>query len=137
MNIYFGASVRGGRDDAQFYHDLVELLKTKGKVLTEHLGSLTLTSDGEKNITSKEVYERDIDWLESADVLIAEVTHASLGVGMELMYAVHKRIPVLCLYRDVPGKKMSRMVLGCDGIVSKVYKDLAQAQKHIDEFLLD
>lgn len=44
------------------------------------------------------IYSRDIFWLEKADVLIAEVSGPSLGVGYEISYAIHQcRIPVLCL----------------------------------------
>ena len=39
MNIYFCGSIRGGRDLAATYEKMIGMLKSYGKVLTEHLGS--------------------------------------------------------------------------------------------------
>jgi hypothetical protein len=39
MNIYFCGSIRGGRNLAATYEKMIEMLKSYGKVLTEHLGS--------------------------------------------------------------------------------------------------
>lgn len=35
--IYFAASIRGGRDDVALYSELIKHLGKYGKVLTEHL----------------------------------------------------------------------------------------------------
>ncbi len=44
MKIYFAGSIRGGRDDAEIYSGIIELLKRYGDVLTEHVGDRTLSS---------------------------------------------------------------------------------------------
>ena len=52
------------------------------RVLTRHL--LAGDADGgEARLTEREVFERDLRWLESADVLIAEASGSSYGVGFE------------------------------------------------------
>jgi nucleoside 2-deoxyribosyltransferase len=49
------------------------------------------------------VYQRDIAWVEACDVMIAEVSTPSHGVGYEIAYAIGLGRPVLCLYRQGPG----------------------------------
>ena len=44
------------------------------------------------------IYERDTEWLRSADMVIAECTCPSLGVGYELAYAEAHGIPVHIFY---------------------------------------
>lgn len=45
--IYFAGSIRGGRDDSALYEAIISRLQTLGTVLTEHVGSPSLTSQGE------------------------------------------------------------------------------------------
>ncbi len=40
MRIYFAGSIRGGREDASLYLQIIDYLKTFGEVLTEHVGDL-------------------------------------------------------------------------------------------------
>ena len=81
--IYFAGAIRGGREDAALYAEIVSLLMGYGEVLTEHIGDVALTSAGESN-TDGEIHDRDLAWLSEADVLVAEVTTPSLGVGYEI-----------------------------------------------------
>ena len=43
------------------------------------------------------VYERDVNWIQNCDVLIAEVSVPSHGVGYEIGFALNMGKPVLCL----------------------------------------
>ena len=81
MNIYFAASIRGGREESNIYIKMIKYLESFSSVLTEHIGSQELTSDGESLLSDKSIYKRDLLWLKSADCVIAEVTSPSLGVG--------------------------------------------------------
>lgn len=60
----------------------------------------------------REIYRYDKGALESSDVVIAEVSYPSHGVGMELMHAIHTGKPIIALAKE--GQKVSRMVLGID-----------------------
>lgn len=110
--IYFAGSIRGGRDDKDLYAEIIEKLKKYGEVLTEHLGDKTLSVMGEYVKKSDFIYNRDIEWLKTADIVVAEVTSPSLGVGYELAYAEKLNIPVVCLYRPSADKKLSAMIEG-------------------------
>jgi hypothetical protein len=133
MKIYFCGSIRGGRNDAQLYHDLIEYLKSFGKVLSEHIGQLDLVD--ERDIPPCQIHDRDITWLKSADVIVAEVTTPSLGVGYELGRAVDMGKPILCLYRKTDDKRLSGMISGSPGIISVVYEEIEEAKRWIAGFI--
>lgn len=84
MNIYFSDSTRGGRQDADLYKQIIEYLKQYGTVLTEHIGFDTI----DQSKTDREIHDEDIAWLRESDIVIAEVTTPSLGVGYEIGRAV-------------------------------------------------
>jgi 2'-deoxynucleoside 5'-phosphate N-hydrolase len=92
MTIYFAGSIRGGRDDAAIYARIIELLNQFGRVVTEHVGDAAVTLGGE-NASDREIHDRDINWLRQADVIVAEVTAPSLGVGYEIGRAVEWGTP--------------------------------------------
>ena len=80
MKIYFAGSIRGGRDDQELYMRLIQELGKYGTVLTEHIGDKTLSALGE-SVDEKFIFERDMQWVGEADVVVAEVSTPSLGVG--------------------------------------------------------
>ena len=121
MRIYFAGSIRGGRDDAAIYLELVEELAQYGEVLTEHVATV-----GEEDMTDGEIFARDLAWLSSCDVVVAEVTIPSLGVGYEIGMAQGLDIPVLCLYRPGGGRRLSAMLAGNPGIKVVEYSEVAE-----------
>lgn len=110
--VYFAGSIRAGRDDAGLYFDIINLINTKHKVLTEHIGCKDLASMGEQGMTDEQIYERDCEWIRECDVLLAEVTQVSLGVGYEIAYAESLGKKIVCLYRESKGKRLSAMING-------------------------
>ena len=136
MKIYFAASIRGGRKDQNKYNELIGFLSSKVEVLTEHVGDLSLGQTGEQDFTDKEIYQRDLEWLESADAVIAEVTNPSLGVGYELGVAEKLGKPVLCLFDDSDhNRNLSAMISGNHKITTFRYTSLDQAKEEMVSFI--
>ncbi len=133
LRIYFCGSIRGGRQDAQLYNDLIGFMRSFGSVLTEHIGRPDLVD--EREIPPRQVHDRDLDWLRSADLVIAEVSTPSLGVGYELGMAVNWGKPILCLFRKQEGKSLSAMISGSTRIVTVEYEDVEEAKRRIGEFV--
>lgn len=121
MKIYFAGSIRGGRDDKELYLEIMNLLGKYGKVLTEHIGDKTLSAMGEDGPTDKYIYDRDMAWLNEADVVVAEVTTPSLGVGYEIGKMENKK-SILCLYREQDGKRISAMIGGNKNVRIEKYQ---------------
>jgi nucleoside 2-deoxyribosyltransferase len=136
LKIYFAASIRGGRQDQNKYNELIRFLSSKVEVLTEHVGDSSLEQTGEQNLSDKEIYQRDLEWLESADAVIAEVTKPSLGVGYELGIAEKSDKPVLCLFDDADHNcNLSAMISGNHKITTFRYTSLKKAKERILDFL--
>ena len=135
MKIYFAGSIRGGRQDAALYEKIIEFLKTYGQVLTEHVGDLNLTSDGDDGPNDKFIHDRDMEWLQRSDVIVAEVTAVSMGVGYEIGRAVEMGKPVLCLFRTGAKNNLSAMVAGCDDVETIYYSDIQDLKSPVQKFL--
>lgn len=133
MKIYFAGAIRGGRDDAPLYAAMIEELRQYGEVLTEHLGDKTLSAMGEfKN--NAYIFERDVSWIHEADVIVAEVSTPSLGVGYELGLADKLGKRILCLYREQEGKRLSAMVDGNKRNDVRRYADAGDLRVIYSEF---
>jgi 2'-deoxynucleoside 5'-phosphate N-hydrolase len=135
MNIYFAGSIRGGREDAALYARIVEFLKKSGNVFTEHIGDAALTDLGDEGFTNRQIHDRDMDWLLEADVIVAEVTMVSTGVGYEIGWAVAVGKKVICLYREQPGKRLSAMIAGCPHLSMIYYRHAEELEKSIANIL--
>jgi nucleoside 2-deoxyribosyltransferase len=102
-------------------------------ILTKHL--LEDNVDGaESALTERAVYERDIAWLEACDVLIADASGSSFGVGFEVGYVLGRSDRtdqrVVLLYRADRRDRISRLIVGnshprCDVIEYENPDDLA------------
>ena len=110
MNIYFACSITGGREFESVYQMIVRALVEDGhEVPTAHLAESGVLAV-EAVILPREVYERDVAWIHACDVLIAEVSLPSHGVGYEIGFALGIGKLVLALYQD--GRKLSKMISG-------------------------
>lgn len=136
--IYFAASIRGGREDVALYLQIVKHLQRWGKVNTEHIADKRLAVLGEDGLEDDFIHNRDLSWLFNSGVVVAEVTQPSLGVGYELGRIAERGISpqrVLCLYRPQEGKKLSAMIRGAkDNFTVRDYQTLEDAVVHIDSF---
>ena len=136
MKIYFAGSIRGGREDRQKYLELIEFLSIQAEVLTEHVGSESLGDSGETELGDESIYQRDLEWLSSADAVVAEVTTPSLGVGYEIGIAEKLGKPILCLFDESrSGFRLSAMLSGNGKIQVGRYQTLGEAKRQITEFV--
>ncbi|XP_008827307.1 2'-deoxynucleoside 5'-phosphate N-hydrolase 1 [Nannospalax galili] len=127
--VYFCGSIRGGREDQALYARIVSRLLRYGTVLTEHVAAAGLDPRGEEAAGGdKLIHEQDLAWLQQADVVVAEVTQPSLGVGYELGRAVALNKQILCLFRPQSGRVLSAMIRGAaDGSRFQVW-DYAEGE---------
>lgn len=133
--VYFAGSITGGRDDALLYQQIMQHAVTLGwTVLTEHISSTDLTAKGE-DYTVQYIYERDMAWIDEADVIIAELTTPSLGVGYEVAKAETLDKPILRLFRPSSGRRLSAMVSGMRDITIAEYDTIPEMQAHVAAFL--
>jgi 2'-deoxynucleoside 5'-phosphate N-hydrolase len=135
MKIYFAGSIRGGRTDVRKYQAMIEYLSSFGEVLTLHVGDASLSENGEDGPDDRYIFDRDMAWLAACDILVAEVSMPSLGVGYELGCAVALKKPVLCLYKTEIDQPLSAMIAGNPGIQTAAYSSIDEAEKILACFL--
>jgi len=136
LKIYFAGSIRGGREDAAVYTEMIAFLRTLGEVMTEHVGDLELTEKGDDGPSDSFIHDRDMAWLKECDLVVAEVSCPSLGVGYELGWAAAWNKPSLCLFRNHSGKPLSAMIAGSPSMETVRYDQLEEAKQLMHAFIM-
>jgi len=134
MRIYFSGSMSGGRDLAHLYPHIIDHLKKYGEVLTEFVADPRHTQLGEQQLTPQAVYRRDIALIDRCDVLVAEVTVPSFGVGVEVAHAGMQGKPVLALYQPAEGRRLSALISGDPNVTVAEYRTLEEAKVAVERF---
>lgn len=127
LTIYFAGSISGGRNDVARYGEIVTALQADGhRVLAGAVAAENVGNDGER-LESSAIFDRDIGWLSEADLLVAEVSMPSTGVGYEIATARYRfGIPVICLYRPAYTRRCTAMVSGDAQVELIEYDDAAE-----------
>jgi len=116
VTVYLACTVRGDRGAVAGLRSLVAALEERGHVvLTKHLLDDNVES-AESALTERAVYDRDIDWLEHCEALIADASGSSFGVGFEVGYVLARSDRtaqrVVLLYRADRRDQISRLIIG-------------------------
>jgi hypothetical protein len=138
LRIYLACTVRGDRGGVVAGRTICERLTALGHtVLTAHL----LADDvehAESLLSEDQVFRRDLDWLTGCDVLIAEASGSSYGVGFEVGYvlgrAATSRQRVVLVYDRARREAISRLITGnCDAACTTFgYPSLDELRAFID-----
>ena len=130
MKIYFCGAIKGGRQHAEWYAELIEHMKNFGTVLTEHVGDVNYTV-GSSPVA---VYRQDTDWLKQCDMVVADVTVTSMGVGYELAFAEAHGKPCLVLFDANMKDSISYMISGNSYFNCFGYESHQQAKDIFEKF---
>lgn len=135
MNIYFACSITGGRDDEPVYQQIVTALQSDGHTVPTALLAGSNVLELEVIVDPVEVYTRDTHWIDGCELLVAEISTPSHGVGYEIGYALHQKKPVLCLHRE--GTTISKMITGNRdaNLTVLTYHDHADAVEQLRAYL--
>jgi nucleoside 2-deoxyribosyltransferase len=141
MRIYLACTVRGERGGVLAGRAICRRLQEHGHdVLTTHL----LADDvdhAESTLTEEQVYQRDLDWLSRCDMLVAEASGSSYGVGFEVGYVIGRAREtgqrVLLVYDATRRHAVSRLISGnCDeACTTFAYTSLDELSAFIDQQL--
>jgi len=128
-----GGYGRVAQEELRKIPDIIEALGME--VISRHQTSENFIKI-ESQLTDKEIHDRDYRWLNEADLVIAEITNPSLGVGAEIADAVNLSIPVLCVYKRRYEDVISAYIRGKTGVVCRAYNDHEELNAIIREFVL-
>lgn len=124
MRIYLACTVRGDRGTVATARHIHECLVRLGhEVLTAHLLDDNVDT-AEDRLGDRDVFSRDLAWLESADAVVAETSGSSYGVGFEVGYTMGRAAQfgqrVLVLFDAARRGRVSRLISGMDDPRAKV-----------------
>ena len=85
---------------------------------------------------SRVIYQRDVENVLRSDLVIAEISNPSLGVGMELMLSIESMKPLLLFYNG-DTEKLSKMVKGAPGKALFVYDSLEDVERKLRSINLE
>ena len=124
MNIFFAAAIRGGRAQQPMYTAIISTLKQRGHaVLNEHVADEEISDYGETDLSKEQIHKREMEWLSESDIIVAEVTTPSLGVGYLIPRALEMGKRVVCLYQGEDTHKLSAMIKGDTRVEVITYTD--------------
>jgi len=134
MKIYCSGPISGDTEYQNSYLEIINYLNSLNHISFSQLNKEFNTPD---DISDRDIYLRDINWINHSDLFIAEVSGSSTGVGFEISYTLHQtKIPILTLaHTNV--KRVTAMLTGCDNklLTLKRYSNTEELKKHIDEFI--
>mgnify|MGYP001574954588 CR=1 FL=1 len=122
MNIYFIGSIMGGRINQSQYGEIVKILKQHGNVFSEHIADESLSEYGETDLEKEEIHDRELERLEKSDLVVAEITTPSLGVGYLVAEALRLNKRIIALYNGEDTLKLSAIIKGNKKIKVHLYK---------------
>lgn len=141
MKIYLACTVRGDRGAVSALRHAADLLEQAGHtVLTRHLLDDNVDA-AEAALTEQDVFSRDLQWLTSADLVIAEASGSSYGVGFEVGYVLGRSEVtaqrVLLLYNASRRPLISRLITGTvhPRCTTASYTDAADLLRVVTAFL--
>lgn len=137
MKIYYATSISGlqSEDSDRINGELIEYLKKFGEVLTEHFANPGIKIKGETILKNKDIHDRDMKWLLESDIIVAEVSNPSLGVGYELGRAMEHNKNILCLCKKNV-KRLSAMITGNGKMTVNFYSSPDEAKEMIRDYFL-
>lgn len=153
-NVYVAGAIRGDRSRAAVIRAFIEHIQSLGfTVLSEHLAAehpnealAAVIGVPYKDLTVEQIEKQDINWLDQAAYVIAEVSGASTGTGREVEYARLKHTfgktpaAILCLYQTSVEENVSAMIRGMtpdryQNVTVRPYASIEEAKDVIKAFL--
>lgn len=137
MKVYFTASTSYNGELMPVYRKILLLLKQHRLTIV----SGTQTADKKKlqednKLSSKEIFERERTSIDQCELVVAETSKPSLGVGGEIVYALSQNKPVLALIDTQYEDKISPMLTGnpSDNLFTEFYNE-SNLKFKINEFV--
>jgi len=117
-----------------YYNSEVTLLL--GRIISEmgfEISSPWVLSGKDSGKTPEDIFYRDIGSVKESDILVAEISSPSHGVGMEIMQAYVSNRKIILLARE--GSNISFLVRGVPGSTIVEYKNYEDLEENLKKIL--
>ena len=134
MKIYVSGSIYGGRQKIETYKKIIAALENYGEVLDKQIIDEDVLKK-EDYQSDEEIYKDLESKLKIADIIFAEVTLPSIGVGYELGLADNLGIRIIAVYDLNDVEKISTMIRGNKRIKLIGYHDISEITDNLENIL--
>lgn len=141
MDIYLACTVRGDRGGVATARAIAGRLQARGHtVVTTHLLDDDVET-AEAALSERDVYERDVRWLDACGLVVAEASGSTYGVGFEVGYVLGRSAGsgqrVLLVYDAARHARVSRLIAGNThpNCTVHAYRDIDDLTQFLDRFL--
>lgn len=134
MKIYVSGSIYGGREKIETYKVIIEALEKYGEVFDKEIIDEDIL-EKEKFQSDEDIFKKLEGYLKNIDIVFAEVTVPSLGVGYELGFADQLGKKVIAIYDMNVVSKVSTMIRGNKRIKLIGYHNISEIINKLDEIL--
>lgn len=134
MLIYVCGSIYGGTQKIDTYKSMISELEKNGVVLNKQIADLnTIANEFFRN--DEDIYNDLEEKLKKADIVFAEVSVPSLGVGYELGFADRLGKRIIAIYDENYTNKVSTMIRVNKRLRLIPYKNIEEILKNMKELL--
>lgn len=134
MKIYLSGSMYGGTQKIDTYKILVKELEKFGEVLNKQVADEEAIAN-EKYQKDEDIFENLEKKLNEADIIFAEVSIPSLGVGYELGYGDKLNKKIVAIYDKNYVEKVSTMIRGNKRINLISYTKIDEITNNLEKLL--
>lgn len=141
VRVYLACTIRGDRSRLAVARALGAAIEAAGHELMTGRFLDDAAEDDDGRLTAEEVFQRDIAWLDACDLLVAEASGSSYGVGFEVGYVLGRADEtgkrVVLLYDAARRDAVSRMISGNDHprCVRIAYADADDARRRLERVI--
>ncbi|MCS7182814.1 MAG: nucleoside 2-deoxyribosyltransferase [Thermoanaerobaculum sp.] len=133
MRVYLACAMTNPQRDLTAVRQLFQVLLQEGhEVLTPHVVHGP-EPRGEEDLSDAQLAQRDLELLQQADCVVAEVSAPSHGVGVEIALALSRGKPALALAHRRAA--VSRLLAGLPGLRLERYESMSEIAEHVRAFV--
>ena len=131
LRIYLAFPIQGETQENPPYGAIAKYLRSKGELVSNHRDGYEAYIDEKVSASARSIYEDDIRRLLSADIVVAETSTPSLGVGYEIAKAEDRKKPIICLHFS-GNDSSSAMIAGNANLILVSYDTVADLKDKLD-----
>lgn len=116
MKIYFACSIRGEQGGKEEKEMMVKAMKDLGHVvLSEQFTNydIDVNQQNSTEMIPSDIYKQDMGWVYDSDIIVADVSRISTGMGYEVGWKMAKGGRILALCKAEKLESLSNMLKGC------------------------
>lgn len=133
MKIYFIASSDVDSEILSIYRDTVDIIKKQN-----HTINTSVCFDKTQKINPfSDIYKNITNSIENADIVIADITYPSGGVGFQVYHAIKNKKPIAIIYTNHHKANPSMVIRGIKSskVFIQEYKNINELQTIIPKLL--